>query len=95
MTDEMRVRAIVAGLLSKPAVQIDFTLGFVHVDSLGLASVVGAMYTKMAGFPGIGIRFGNVPAGAAAAYDEADDVFDFPSATVNRRAIVQPVKSAT
>jgi hypothetical protein len=82
MTDEMRVRAIVTAiLLSKPAVQIDFTLGFIHVDSVGLASVVGAMYTKMAGFPGIGIRFGNVPAGAAAAYDEADDVFDFPSAT--------------
>jgi hypothetical protein len=82
MTDEMRVRAIITAiLLSKPAVQIDFTLGFIHVDSVGLASVVGAMYTKMAGFPGIGIRFGNVPAGAAAAYDEADDVFDFPSAT--------------
>jgi hypothetical protein len=82
MTDEMRVRGIVAAILmSKPAVQIDFTLGSIHVDSVGLASVVGAMHTKAWGFPGIGIRFGNVPAGAAAAYDEADDVFDFPSAT--------------
>lgn len=63
MTDEMRVCAIVDPRC----------LGFIHVDSVGLASVVGAMYTKMAGFPGIGIRFGNVPAGAAATYDEADD----------------------
>jgi hypothetical protein len=82
MTDEMRVRAIVTSiLLSKPAAQIDFTLGSIHVDGVGFAAVASALFTKMVGFKGIGIRFGNVPAGAAAAYDEDDDVFDFPSAT--------------
>jgi hypothetical protein len=80
MTDEMRVRAIVTAiLLSKPAAQIDLTLGSIHVDGAGFRSIVGAMFTRWPGSRASGYAY--VPAGAAAAYDEADDVFDFPSTT--------------
>lgn len=82
MSDDAHLRMIVMGiLLSKPAAQIDFTLGSIHVDANGFASVVGAMFTKQCGFPGIGIDVGGVPPDAAAAYDEAEDVFNFPNAT--------------
>jgi len=82
MSDEDHLRMMVTGiLLSKPAAQIDFTLGSIHVDATGLASVVGAMYTKQWGLPGIGIKIGGVPPDAAAAYDEQEDVFNFPNST--------------
>jgi hypothetical protein len=82
MSDEEHLRMIVTGiLLSKPAAQIDFTLGSIHVNATGFASVVGAMFVKPWGLPGIGIKIGGVPPDAAAQYDEQEDVFNFPSST--------------
>jgi hypothetical protein len=68
-------------VMSPSAQKIDFTLGSVHVDGSGFASVYYALVkyaTSQHG--GIGAEVGGVPPGAAAGYDNANNVFKFPHA---------------
>jgi hypothetical protein len=85
----LRVKSI---LVSDAAVKIDFYVGPIHVDFPGFASVLVRIGAKELGNPGIGFEFGNVPPGAAAAYDNDDDVFRFPDTnyggTPAQRAVI-------
>ena len=53
--------------------KINFTLGRVQVNAAGFFSVFNAIVNGR-----IGVALGNMPHGAAAAYDSRGDVFHFP-----------------
>jgi hypothetical protein len=60
-------------LRSPTAQKIDFYFGFLHVNGFGYQAVADAVSKGS-----IGVRLGQVPALAAAAFDGAARVFDFP-----------------
>jgi hypothetical protein len=65
---------VLGTIMSGPARRINFTLGHVVVDTAGFLSVFNAIVSGR-----IGLEVGNMPRGAAAAYDSRGDVFHFPS----------------
>ena len=77
---------IIGVLRSAAAQKIDFYLGYLHVSGFGYGAVADAVSRGA-----IGIRFGELELGAAAAFDGEDKVFDFPDGGVygakSRRAI--------
>ncbi len=80
MADITALRSRVMNVLtSNTALKIDFTLGSIHVNFSGFYSVYVALLHKSLGLQGIDIDVGNVPAGAAAAYDSGNDTFEFPN----------------
>lgn len=71
-------------LRSPSAQKIDFYLGCLHVSGFGYGAVADAVSKDS-----IGIRFGQVPAGAAAAFDGVDKVFDFPEGRIYGSSLVE------
>jgi hypothetical protein len=71
-------------LRSPSAQKIDFYLGYLHVSGFGYVTVADAVSNGS-----IGIRFGQVPAGAAAAFDGEDKVFDFPEGQIYGSNLVE------
>jgi predicted NAD/FAD-binding protein len=64
---------VIGTIMSGPAMKISFTLGRVQVNAAGFHSVFNAIVNGR-----IGVVLGNMPRGAAAAYDSRGDVFRFP-----------------
>jgi len=79
-------------LTSKATKQIDFNLDKIRINAASFGAVSGNLARKQFGLPGVGIRFGQVPSGADAAYDPGDDVFDLTDAnygtTAYERAVI-------
>jgi hypothetical protein len=64
---------VIGTIMSAPARKVNFTLGPVRVNTAGFQLVFNAIVTRR-----IGVVLGNMPHGAAAAYDSRGDVFHFP-----------------
>jgi hypothetical protein len=65
---------VLGTIMSEPARRFNFSLGHVKVDAAGFLAVFNAIVNGR-----IGLKVGNMPPGAAAAYDSRGDVFHFPS----------------
>ena len=66
------------------AQKIDFYLGYLHVSGFGYGAVADAVSRGA-----IGVRFGELELGAAAAFDGEDKVFDFPDGGVYGASLVE------
>jgi hypothetical protein len=66
--------------MSPAAQKINFYLDSFHVDGSGLSYVALALLSRPHGQHGVTIRVGHVSPGAAATYDPATNIFDFPTA---------------
>lgn len=64
---------LIGVLRSSTAQKIDFYFGYLYVNGSGYQAVANAVSNGL-----IGIRLGQVPPGAAAAFDGEDRVFDVP-----------------
>ena len=71
---EAALKLRLIAILTSPAAQkIDFFLGYMHINGFGYQRVADALREGS-----IGVGLGNVPSGAAAAFDSDENLFEFP-----------------